>query len=52
LPEDQILLLLRDKHGIPYSEIASALRSPEESLKVKRQQALRTLEEWLWDNSP
>ncbi len=48
--EDQILLLLKDKHGIPYSEIAAALDIPEGSLKVRRQQALRTLEEWLWNN--
>ncbi|MGZ3696595.1 MAG: RNA polymerase sigma factor [Bdellovibrionota bacterium] len=47
--QDQLLLLLKDKHGLPWSEIASALRSPEGSLKVRRQQALRTLEEWLWD---
>lgn len=48
MPEDQILLLLRDKYGIPYPEIATALEIPEGSLKIRRQQALRTLEEWLW----
>lgn len=47
-PEDQILLLLKDKYQISYSEIASALQIPEGSLKIKRQQALRALEEWLW----
>jgi DNA-directed RNA polymerase specialized sigma24 family protein len=47
--DDQMLLLLKDKYGIPYDEIAAALGSPEGSLKVRRQQALRTLEEWLWD---
>lgn len=46
--DDQILLLLRDKHGLPYAEIASAMGVPEGSLKLRRQQALRTLEEWLW----
>jgi DNA-directed RNA polymerase specialized sigma24 family protein len=46
--EDQILLLLRDKYGLPYNEIASALGVPEGSLKVRRQQALRALEEWMW----
>jgi DNA-directed RNA polymerase specialized sigma24 family protein len=47
--EDQILLLLRDKYGMPYPEIASALSVPEGSLKMRRAQALRSLEEWLWD---
>ncbi len=49
--EDQILLLIRDKYGIPYPEIAAAFGVPEDSLKVRRQQALRTLEEWLWGDS-
>jgi DNA-directed RNA polymerase specialized sigma24 family protein len=48
MPEDQILLILKDKYGIAYSEIATAMATPEGSLKVRRQQALRTLEEWLW----
>jgi DNA-directed RNA polymerase specialized sigma24 family protein len=48
--EDQILLLFRDKYGLQYPEIASAMTAPEGSLKVRRQQAIRTLEEWLWDN--
>lgn len=47
--EDQILMLLRDKYGMPYPEIASALGVPEPSLKMRRTQALRSLEEWLWD---
>jgi DNA-directed RNA polymerase specialized sigma24 family protein len=49
-PEEQIILILRDKYSIPYSEIASALTAPEDSLKMQRQQALRTLEEWIWNN--
>jgi len=49
--EEKVLLLLKDKYGIPYTEIASAIGIPEGSLKVRRQQALRTLEEWLWDNT-
>lgn len=48
--EDQILMLLRDKYGLPYPEIASALGVPESNLKVRRAQALRSLEEWLWDD--
>ena len=47
--EDKILLILRDKYGLPYPEISTAMDSPEGSLKVRRQQALATLEEWLWD---
>ncbi len=49
-PEEQMLLFLKDKYQVPYSEIASALATPEDSLKTQRQQALRTLEEWLWNN--
>ena len=48
---EQLLLLLRDKYGIPYPEIAAATGLPEDSLKMRRQQALRTLEEWLWPDS-
>jgi DNA-directed RNA polymerase specialized sigma24 family protein len=48
--EDQILLLLRDKYGLPYPEIASALGMPEATLKIRRAQALRSLEEWVWDS--
>ena len=48
-PEDQILLLLRDTFGIPYSEVSVAMALPEGSLKIRRQQALRTLEDWLWN---
>lgn len=48
--EDQLLLLLKDKYGIPYFEIANAMGTPEGTLKVRRQQALRTLEEWLWNS--
>ena len=48
--QDQILLALRDRYGIPYSEVASILRIPEGALRTKHQQALRSLEEWLWDH--
>jgi DNA-directed RNA polymerase specialized sigma24 family protein len=50
MPEDQILLLLKDKYGIPYSEISTAMATPEGSLKIRRQHALRTLEDWLWNS--
>ncbi len=49
--DDQILFLLKDKYGLTYSEIATTMGIPENSLKMRRQQALRTLEEWLWDKS-
>ena len=48
---DQILLLLRDKFGLPYSEIATAMGYSEGALRIKRQQALRAMEEWLWDRT-
>ena len=47
--DQRIVLALRDRHEIPYSEISSALRLPVDSLKILRQQALRTLEEWIWE---
>jgi RNA polymerase sigma factor (sigma-70 family) len=51
--EDQIILLLRDKYGLPYDEIAAALQSPEGTIKIGRQRALQTLEEWIWkEDSP
>lgn len=50
LPEDKILLILKDKYKIPFQEISSAMITPVGSLKMRRQQALRTLEEWLWTN--
>lgn len=48
---EQMILLLRDKYGIPYPEIASALGMPEGSLKVLRQQSLDALENWIWGTS-
>ena len=43
-PTEQILLLLRDKYGLPYTEISAALEMPEGSLRVRHQQSLRSLE--------
>jgi DNA-directed RNA polymerase specialized sigma24 family protein len=48
--EEQLLMLLRDKYGLPYPEIASALGIPEATLKLRRGQALRALEDWVWSN--
>ncbi len=49
--EDQLLLLLKDKHGLPLTEIEAALGAPSASLKIRHQQALRALEEWIWDTA-
>ena len=49
--DDQVLLLLRDKYGLPYPEISTALGRPEGTVKTQRAQAIRALENWLWDNS-
>ncbi len=49
MPEDQILLLLKDKYGFPDTEISTVMSTPVGSLKIRRQQALRALEEWLWN---
>jgi len=49
--DDQLLLVLKDKYGIPMAEIASALGVPEGSLKLRRAQALRAMEDWLWGQS-
>lgn len=45
---ERILLLLKDKYDIPYSEIAAALRISEEAIKIERSQVLHTLEAWIW----
>ena len=51
-PEDQLLLLLRDKWNLGFDDISMALGIPEGSLQVKRDQALRSLEKWIFDESP
>jgi DNA-directed RNA polymerase specialized sigma24 family protein len=49
LPMDsQLLLLLRDKYGLPLSEVAAVLEIPEASARLQRIQALRLLESWIW----
>ena len=44
--EERLLVLLRDKYGLPYPEIAGALGIPDGTLKLRRAQALRSLKEW------
>lgn len=46
--EDQLLLLLKNKFKIPFSEISSAFLISEDSIKVKYQLALHTIEERMW----
>lgn len=46
--ESQFLIILKDKYGVPLSEIAAALELPEPSVKLQRLQSLRLLESWVW----
>lgn len=46
-PEEQMVLLLKEKHEISFEDIAMGLSIPPSSLKLKRDQSLRTLECWL-----
>jgi DNA-directed RNA polymerase specialized sigma24 family protein len=47
-PEERLLLILRDKYGFTFAEIATILGTPEGTLKLLRQQAFSTLESWIW----
>jgi len=49
--ESQFLVVLKDKYGIPLSELASILEAPELSLKLQRSQSLRLLESWIWSGT-
>lgn len=49
--EDQMIVLLKDKFGLPYPEISAALNIPEGSVKIRRQQTLRALEDWIWNQT-
>lgn len=46
--ESQCLLILRDKYGIPVSEVAAVLEIPEPSARLQRLQSLRMLESWIY----
>lgn len=46
--QEKLTILLRDKYGIAYSEIAAVMAIPEGSLKILRQQGLQALEGWIW----
>jgi DNA-directed RNA polymerase specialized sigma24 family protein len=47
-PEMQLLLLLKDKHQVSHEDISAALSTPVDTLKLQREQVLKTLEEWMW----
>lgn len=49
--KDRFLLILKDKYEFPFPEISTAMGEPEGTLKVRRQQALRMLEDLIWSNS-
>jgi DNA-directed RNA polymerase specialized sigma24 family protein len=46
--ESQYLLILRDKYGIPLTEVAAVLEVPEASARLQRLQSLRMLEAWIY----
>lgn len=46
--ESQLLLILRDKYGVPVVEVAAILQLPESSARLQRLQALRLLESWIY----
>ena len=46
--DEKVVLLLRDKYGLPYSEIAAIFSLPEDSIKLRRTLALRTLDDSIW----
>jgi DNA-directed RNA polymerase specialized sigma24 family protein len=45
---EQFLLLLRDKHGLEFEEIAMVLGKPPRTLELERNQALEALQSWIW----
>ena len=49
--DDLSVLLLKDKLGLPLSEVASALETPEGTLQMQRQQAFESLCDWIWERS-
>jgi len=46
--DEKLILLLKDKYGLPFSDISSALSLPEGTLKVRRSQSIRSLANWIW----
>jgi len=49
--EDQALLVLSDHVGIPFEQLGLCFEEPESSLRIRRQQALRALDDWIFANS-
>ncbi len=46
--KEKAVLLFRDKYGFSTSEVASILSISEGSLKLLRQEALSSVEQWIW----
>ncbi|MBL7716060.1 MAG: hypothetical protein JNL01_11400 [Bdellovibrionales bacterium] len=49
--EDQILLILRDKYELSFEDVSACMNLPVGSLKLKRAQALKALDEMIWDHA-
>ncbi len=49
--EERMVLFLKDKFDLPYSEIATCMGWPVDSVKLRRTQALRLLESAIWSAS-
>ncbi len=47
--QDQLILLFIDRYQLSYADAASALNLPEDSLRLRRFQVIRMLEEWIWN---
>ncbi len=46
--EDQLIMLLHDKHQISFPEIAAALQMPLGSTQLRREQIIDSLYHWIW----
>ncbi len=49
--DERLVLLLKDKLGLSYTEIATCTGWPIDSVKLRRTQVLRTLEDSIWGTS-
>jgi len=47
--EDRMILFFLEQHQLSLAEVAVALKTTEGSLKNRRQQLYRSLEEWIWN---
>lgn len=49
--EDRVLILLREKYGFSYAEIAAVMSIPEDSARLRRLQSIKLLASWVWENA-